>query len=205
MAFLRIQDPMKNQKFLATCRGYFNFKGRLIQMEEARSPAKHQTERGKQYAWSVLGEGQLYRCETKCKLCLATSIRIDLASKASTMRSTTTTTQDNPRQTVTEASANTDTHKCIQAQKWRVSVRVTEVTETKEEGRKDKRTFRIAHPTKAKHQIILRHKNDSLISVMVKVTRDQRVTTPTPDTATDNLADELGVDEGYLGTILPQD
>lgn len=25
MAFLRIQDPRKNQKFLATCRGYFNF------------------------------------------------------------------------------------------------------------------------------------------------------------------------------------
>jgi len=88
-----------------------------------------------------------------------------------------------------------------------MSVRATEVTAPKEEARKDKRTCRIAHPTKAKHQSKPRHKNGSLKSVIVKVTRDQRgiLTTPTADTAADNLADELGVDEGYLGTILPQD
>jgi len=123
------------------------------------------------------------------------------------MRPTITTTQDNPRQTVTEASANTNTHKGIQAQKRRVSIPTTKITAPKEEARKDKRTCRIAHPTKAKHQSKLRHKNGSLKSVIVKVTRDQRgiLTAPTVDTAADNLADELGVDEGYLGTILPQD
>jgi len=69
MAFIRIKDTRCNQNFLYNCRGRFYFRNQMVQMDVSTNAAKHQADIRKQYAWSIILEGQAYRCSIHCNEC----------------------------------------------------------------------------------------------------------------------------------------
>ena len=69
MAFFIISDPRYNQNFLYNCRGRFYFRNQMVQMDVSTNAAKHQTDIRKQYAWSIILDGQAYRCSSRCREC----------------------------------------------------------------------------------------------------------------------------------------